>query len=93
MNGFAETTEGAALIARTAKHFAHKVPVTTSDDHTSIETRFGRAELAATNDGIAIALTAADAESRDALRDVIGSHLMRFARTPLDIRWAESLDR
>jgi hypothetical protein len=87
VNGSATTTEGAALLARTAKHFAHKVPVTASEGHASIETRFGRAELTSTQDGIAIALTPRDAESADALRDVIASHLTRFAREPLDIRW------
>ena len=87
MNGFAETNEAPALIARTAKHFAHKVPVATSDGHASIETRFGRADLTATDDGIAIGLTPSDSQSGDALRDVIASHLARFARAPLEIRW------
>lgn len=89
MNGFATTTEGAALIGRTAKHFAHKVPVTTSDGRASIDTRFGRAELTAREGGIAIALAPIDAESGDKLRDVIGSHLERFARTPFEVRWSE----
>jgi hypothetical protein len=75
------------LIARTAKHFAHKVRVTSSDGEASIETRFGRADLTATNDGIAIALTPVDGRSGGALRDVIASHLTRFARAPLEIRW------
>ena len=88
MNGFGRTTEGAALVGRTAKHFEHKVPVTTSDGRTSIETRFGRADLTASDDGIAIALAPIDdAESADKLRDVIESHLQRFAREPLEISW------
>jgi uncharacterized protein len=87
VKGFGTTTEGAALIGRTAKHFAHKIPVTTSDGHASIETRFGRADLTASDDGIAIALTPVDANSAEQLRDVIASHLTRFARTPLEITW------
>ena len=87
MNGFGTTTEGAALVGRTAKHFAHKVPVTTSDGQASIETRFGRADLTASDDGIAIVLTPVDADSAERLRDVIASHLTRFARTPLEITW------
>jgi hypothetical protein len=87
VNGFAETNEAPALIARAAKHFAHKVPVTTSDGRASIETRFGRADLTATNEGIAIALTPSEGQSGDALREVIASHLARFARSPLEIRW------
>ncbi len=90
MNGFGTTSEGAALIGRTAKHFAHKVPVTTEDGHASIQTRFGRAELTARSDGIAIALTPVDSDSGPALRDVIASHLTRFARTPLELSWEDA---
>ena len=75
------------MIGRTARHFAHKVAVTTSDGHASIETRFGRAELTATSGGIAVALAPVDAASLAPLRDVIASHLTRFARLPLEIRW------
>ena len=89
MNGFATTTEGTALVGRTAKHFAHKIPVTASDGQASIDTRFGRAELTARDGGIAIALTPLDAESGEKLREVIGSHLERFARTPFELRWSE----
>ena len=87
MNGFAHTGEAPALIARTAKHFAHKVPVITSDGHASIETRFGRAELTAVDGGIAIVITPTGADAREALRDVIASHLERFARAPFEITW------
>ena len=75
------------MVARTAKHFAHKVPVTTSAGHASIATRFGRAELTATTDGIAIVLVPGGDDTADALREVIASHLTRFAREPLQILW------
>jgi uncharacterized protein len=87
VNGLAHTSEAAALIARTARHFGHKVPVTTSDGHATVETRFGRADLMADGDGIAITLASADEDSLASLVEVIGSHLARFARTPLEIDW------
>lgn len=89
MNGFGTTTEGAALIGRTAKHFAHKVQVTTDDGRASIETRFGRADLTARDEGIAIALAPIDADSAAPLRDVIASHLSRFAREPFELTWSD----
>lgn len=91
MTGEASTPEATALIARTARHFAHKVPVTTSERETVIETRFGRAELVDRGGAISIVLTSADRESRDALREVIDSHLRRFARAPLEIQWSPAL--
>ena len=89
MNGWAKTSEATALIARTARHFAHKVPVETSDGYASIETRFGRAELREAGDGIAIGLSATDDQSLESLRDVITSHVTRFARAPVEVRWSE----
>jgi hypothetical protein len=77
------------LVGRTARHFAHKVPVTASDGSASIDTRFGHAELTARDDAIAIDLAAADDGSLASLREVIASHLTRFARKPLEIRWFE----
>ncbi len=81
--GFAATGEGAALTARTARHFAHKVPVTHEDDVTAIETRFGLIRLAPDEQGIRIELRPEDFESESRLRDVVVSHLERFARSPI----------
>ena len=87
MKGHVATPEASALIARTARHFWHKVPVTTSDGYASIETRFGRAELAVSGDGFSIALASPDRASLESLRGVVTSHVTRFARTPVDIHW------
>jgi hypothetical protein len=89
VNGWAKTSEATALIARTARHFAHKVPVETSDGYASIETRFGRAELEARGGGVAIVLAADDTDSLESLREVIETHLVRFARAPIEIAWAD----
>jgi hypothetical protein len=87
VNGYAKTREGAALVARTARHFAHKVPVTEASGRTSIRTRFGLAELAASERGVSIELVADDAQACESLRDVIADHLERFAREPLELTW------
>ena len=89
MKGLAATAEAKPLIARTARHFGHKVPVAVSDGYASIETRFGRAELTATETGVSIALASPDEAALESLREVVASHLTRFARTPVAIRWFE----
>jgi hypothetical protein len=88
VNGRAVTPEATALIARTARHFAHKVPVTSSEGNAAIETRFGRAELTTDGDGISIVLDSPDAGALESLRGLLESHLRRFAREPIDIRWS-----
>jgi hypothetical protein len=86
--GRARTTEARALAARTAKHFAHKVPVEEVDGVQRIETRFGSIELAAGESELIVSL---DGEEIDELRRVAVTHLARFARDePFDVRWDES---
>jgi hypothetical protein len=89
VKGEASTSEAAALIARTARHFAHKVSVVTSDGYAAVDTRFGRAELTSAGDTIEIVLTPIDGDAVERLQDGIDSYLTRFARAPLDIRWSD----
>ena len=89
MNGRAVTVEGPVLLARTTRHFAHKVPVETAEGKAWVETRFGRADLASDGEGISIVLHAADLEALGSLRELLESHLRRFAREPIEIRWSK----
>jgi hypothetical protein len=86
-SAFARTDEAAALTARTARHFAHKVPVRREQDATRIETRFGVILLRPVADGIEVELSPRGTEADGALRNVFVTHLERFARTPLEIEW------
>jgi hypothetical protein len=88
VNGQARTGEAAGLATRTARHFAHKVPVTKRDGATAIETRYGVAVLRAEGDLLAIELEPVDDDALPRLRAVIEEHLQRFAREPLAIAWA-----
>jgi hypothetical protein len=87
--GFATTTEATALVRRTARHFAHKVPVRDDGTTTKIDTRFGACALRPSPTGIEITLDAADADSELRLQKVIQSHLERFARAPLNVDWRD----
>ena len=87
--GFAATDEANALLARAARHFAHKIPVIADGSKTLLCTRFGDAELEALAEGLAIDLRSGDQEQLEQLRRLILSHLERFARRPLGIEWHE----
>jgi hypothetical protein len=89
---FARTDEAAALTARTARHFAHKVTVRNEQSATRIETRFGVILLRPVADGIEVELSAQTIEADGDLRNVFVSHLERFARTPLQIEWRHEGD-
>jgi hypothetical protein len=82
--GRATSDEACALAARTARHFAHKVPVEELDGVHRIETRFGRIELEPSGGELLVRL---EGDEVDELRRVAGSHLERFARGPFELRW------
>ena len=76
ISGRVASDEPAALAARVARHFAHKVPVEERGAARRIETRFGRIDLEPEGDEL------------EELRTVAVSHLERFARgAPFDVRW------
>lgn len=73
---------------RLANHFSHKVPVTTVDGVTRVETRFGAFELHPRGGTLAVALSPNDPAVLDQLRDVVESHAVRFARgEELRLEW------
>jgi hypothetical protein len=85
--GFARTDEGAAVVARAARHFAHKVLVESDGTATFVHTRFGIAILEPAPGGVAIELRSQTDPELERLRAVIASHLQRFARAPLALEW------
>ena len=79
---YAETT---GLALRTARHFAHKLPVTESGGIHRIETRFGSIELEPRESELIVRIEGDDLEQ---LRSVALSHLERFSRDEsFDVRW------
>jgi hypothetical protein len=77
-----------ALALRMAKHFGHKVPVEERDGRTSVTTRFGRFHLVPDGDALAIELEPENDDVLPRLREVVESHLQRFARgAPCEFSW------
>lgn len=74
-----ETQNASRYLQQLCKHFAHKVDVTYDATHGVCRFTCGTADMSA--DGAALAISVS-AEGEDALaqtRDVIESHLLRFA--------------
>ncbi|MDX6486071.1 MAG: hypothetical protein QOF43_1224 [Gaiellaceae bacterium] len=76
-SGRIASTEPSGLALRTAKHFAHKVPVTEAAGVHRIETRFGSVELEPREHELLVRL---DGDDLEQLRSVAVSHLERFSR-------------
>ena len=80
-----------AVALRLAKHFAHKVPVTEHCGVTRVETRFGAFELRPRGETLGIVLYPAEPEGEQRLREVVESHVLRFARgEDLRLEWERS---
>lgn len=79
------STESSGLALRTARHFAHKVPVTESGGVHRIETRFGSIELEPHEGELIVRI---EGDDIDELRNVAISHLERFSRDEsFDVGW------
>lgn len=84
------TARAAALMGTMAKHFGHKLSVTVQDDQARLDFPMGQASLRAADDALHLAVQAQDQAGLDRLRDVIESHLMRFAHRddPAPLVWS-----
>jgi hypothetical protein len=74
------TSQADGLAIRMAAHFDHKVPVSTEAGVTRVETRFGRVELEPGGAVLEVRLDPVDREALPRLREVVETHLQRFAR-------------
>jgi hypothetical protein len=84
-----DTDRGAALMGTLGKHFGHKVPVQITDDNVHLQFEMGEATLTTTPTGLHLALEGADDAQLERLRDVVESHLLRFAHRedPAPLNW------
>jgi hypothetical protein len=80
--------EPEALALRMAKHFGHKVPVEQDGDRTVVMIPAGRFALEPAGDELLIELEPESEETLPRLREVVVTHLERFARgAPVDVSW------
>lgn len=82
------TDKPVAYMRQLCKHFGHKVDASFGDDSGYIQFEFGRCELNTVEGALKLQVSAADAESRERMKRVIGSHLERFGRRDeLSVTW------
>lgn len=74
-----QTANASRYLQQLCKHFGHKVPVTFDDQNGSCTFSCGTAALAANAGVLRIEVTAAHADGLTQTKDVIESHLLRFA--------------
>jgi uncharacterized protein len=71
------------------KHFGHKVDAAFDDHSGYIQFELGRCDLRAGDGELHLTVSADDEESRERLRNVVGSHLERFGRRDeLSVTWS-----
>lgn len=74
-----QTPNGRKYLVQLCKHFGHKINVEYTEDKGRCELPIGPAEMTADDEGITFEVSAADEEGLDRAKDVITSHLARFA--------------
>ncbi|WP_405403234.1 DUF2218 domain-containing protein [Paracoccus sp. Ld10] len=83
------TARAAALTGTMAKHFGHKIPVSQGDSHAVLTFEMGVARIEARDASLHLELDGADAPAMERLREVVESHLLRFAHRedPAPLSW------
>jgi hypothetical protein len=74
-----ETPNAGKYLQQLCKHFAHKVEVTSGDGHGQCRFSCGTATMNAGLEGLDITVEAADTGALTETKQVIESHLVRFA--------------
>lgn len=84
-----DTARGSQYLQQLCKHFAHRVPVEYDAGTGRAEFQPGSALLRADDGGLDIEVRSRDAAGLRQVRDVIESHLLRFAHReePEPLRW------
>ena len=85
------TAMASRYLQQLCKHFAHKLPVTTTPAQGRIEFSLGTCTLAAAPDLLTLHAEAADAAALAQLEEVVARHLERFAfRDQPEVSWTRA---
>ncbi|MCF4097685.1 DUF2218 domain-containing protein [Maritalea mediterranea] len=87
------TEKGSRYLGQLCKHFAHKIDAGFEGNHGYANFPFGSAKMRADDNQLEIAIEAADEAALNRTKDVIESHLVRFAfREELEeLEWRDAL--
>jgi len=94
ITGIAPAKRGDRYIRQLASHWSHKFAVTESEGVIHIAFKIGGvAEFSTRGEQIIITIEANDRETADQLKQVVATHLDRFAfrESPLDFDWKDAV--
>lgn len=84
-----EVDNPSVLHRKLCRHFGHKVEASFDDDTGQVKFPFGTVDFTSTDRILTIVVTAEDEQGVATGRDVIGSHLVRFApRDDVELNWS-----
>lgn len=84
------TEKSAVYMKQLCRHFGHKAQVEFTDERGSVLFPFGSCTLQAEPSSLVLKVEADDADNLSRLKQVVGSHLERFAfRETLRVEWPE----
>jgi len=87
-NATIHTAKASGYLQQLCKHFSHKIDVEFTPEAGIITFDFGKADLIARPDMLQMTATAGSVADLSRLKQVLGSHLERFAfREGLTIEW------
>jgi uncharacterized protein len=82
------TAKASGYLQQICKHFSHKIEVEFDTYKGKIAFPFGHAQLAAAQDALTLNAFAGNKDDLEKLKQVLSSHLERFAfRESLEITW------
>ena len=83
------TANAARYMRQLCKHWSHKLEVELAETCGTVRFDFGRAELCAEHDMLAVTVAGEDSGARDRLKTILAGHLDRFAfrEAPLTFEW------
>lgn len=92
VTGRVRTLHGTKYISQLCKHWAHKLEVEQAGDTGIVRFSAGVATMAAHAGELSITIDANDPTSSERLKEVVASHLDRFAfrEAPLPFEWASA---
>ena len=86
------TTSGSRYLQQLCKHWSHKFAVEFDATHGRIPLPMGVATLSATADALEVKVATDDAEALPRMKEVVATHLDRFAfrEAPLPFDWQDA---
>ena len=95
VTGRANTASGSKYLQQLCKHWAHKFEVEFSENRGQVRFPSAVAIMTANADALVVTIETDDAQAVERLKEVVATHLDRFAfrEAPLPFNWSAIEDR